>query len=847
MAHDASTIRRRFELRGQVQGVGFRPHVYRLALRHQLAGFVANDSHGAQIEVEGPPDALAAFEHALRHELPPLARITSLTQRDLPLRGEAAFRIHTSEARPDERPEVTPDAATCAACLRELFDPADRRYRYPFINCTNCGPRYSIIRDVPYDRPQTTMAAFAMCPACDREYHDPADRRFHAQPNACPTCGPRVEFVATERRSDEATKRRRGAWASGPCEQRRSDEATRHGGQAARRRGHAFPHSHVPTFPRCHGDAALTAAVAVLDAGGILAVKGLGGFHLACRADDENAVRRLRRRKLRDGKPLAVMVRDLDAARRVCRLTPADEAALASPAAPIVLARKADGRPLAPSIAPGCRDFGVLLPYTPLHHLLFATSAMAGGRHQLGPLVMTSANLAGQPLTYRDDDALVFLGDVADAFLLHNREICRPIDDSVVLTWGEQPMPLRRARGYAPQLIRLDGFAPGQPLAAAGGRRILAVGGELKATVCLLSGGEAILSEHLGDLSHPDAFRHYVDAIERLKQLAGCTPELVACDLHPLYLSTDYARRLGLPVVAVQHHHAHIASVMAEHGEAGPVIGWSCDGTGYGADGAVWGCELLLCERGDYERLGHLEYFPLVGGDRAARETWRPAAALVRAAYGDDWRRAFTAACPHFENPAWLDLFGQQAARGTNAPPTSSLGRVFDAVAFLLGLCDSNRHEAEAAMAVEAAAAEHDAAVEPYDFEVPTADGGFVLSLTPMIRALVAARQAGESAACSAARFHETIARALAELAQRAATACGAKTIALSGGCFANRLLLERVACRLGAARRSPASDAGGLRLLHHRAVPSGDGGLALGQAWVAAWRLLANQRGAGM
>ncbi len=803
MAQDAATIRRRFELRGQVQGVGFRPHVFRLAVRHQLAGFVANDSHGAQIEVEGPPDGLAAFERALQHELPPLARITSLTRRDLPPCGDTAFRINASEARPDERPEVTPDAATCADCLRELFDPADRRYRYPFINCTNCGPRYSIIRDVPYDRPQTTMAVFTMCPACDREYHDPADRRFHAQPNACPACGPQLEFRATERRSDEATK-------------------------GTHDEGHA----------RSRGDAAVVAAVALLDAGGILAVKGIGGFHLACRADNESAVRRLRRRKLRDGKPLAVMVRDVETARRICRLTPADETALTAPAAPIVLVCKADRHGLAPSLAPGCRDFGLLLPYTPLHHLLLATSATGGGRYQLGPLVMTSANLAGQPLTYRDDDALAFLSDVADAFLLHNREIFRPIDDSVVLTWRDRPLPLRRARGYAPRPIRLAGFAPGEPLAAVRDRRILAVGGELKATVCLLGGGEAILSEHLGDLSHPDAFRHYVDAIDRLKQLAGCEPELVACDLHPRYLSTEYARRLGLPVVAVQHHHAHIASVMAEHGEAGPVIGWSCDGTGYGADGAVWGCELLLCERGEYERLGHIEYFPLVGGDLAARETWRPAAALVRAAYGPAWRTVFSAARPAFESGPRSDLFEQQAVRKTNAPPTSSLGRVFDAVAFLVGVCDQNRHEAEGAMAVEATAAEHEAGVEPYDFEVRSDGAGLVLVLAPMIRALVAARQTGESTACSAARFHETIARALAEMARSAAAARGIGTIVLSGGCFANRLLLERVVALLESAGR---------RVLCQRRVPSGDGGLALGQAWVAAWRLRGNERSAGM
>lgn len=806
MTDATALVRRRLDVRGQVQGVGFRPFVYRLAARHGVGGSVANDNNGATIEIEGSPAALAAFERELRAELPPLARITELARRDLPACGETTFRIRASERDAGRRPEVTPDAATCADCRRELLDPVDRRHRYPFINCTNCGPRYSIIRDVPYDRPQTTMAVFRMCPACQREYDDPADRRFHAQPNACAVCGPRLEW--------------RGCGNAAGAE---------HGTRSV------------------HGDDALRAAARLLQESGIVAIKGIGGYHLACRADREEVVRRLRERKLRDGKPLALMVPDLATARRLCRLTPADEEALTSPAAPIVLAPKAEGVAIAPSVAPGCGDYGLLLPYAPVHHLLFAEG--------LGPLVMTSANLAGQPLTYRDEDALRELSDVADAFLRHNREIFRPIDDSVVQTFRGEAVPIRRARGYAPRPIHL-GLAPARGPAP----RVLAVGGELKATVCLLSGSEAILSEHLGDLTRPEAFRHYVEAIGRLKTLCDFAPDAIACDLHPRYLSTEYARRLDWPLIEVQHHHAHIASVMAEWGEPGPVLGLACDGAGFGPDHAVWGCELLRCERGEVERIGHLEYYPLVGGDAAALETWRPAAALLRAALdqghgtsdghagpvpGDGslggspslgdigWQDVLRAAGAASTLPPPSDealaLFERLAGAGAQSPLTSSLGRVFDAVAFLLGLCARNRHEAEAAMAVEAAAGDHAGAAGPYPFDFDERGSVVTLSLRPMFRELIAARQRGESTALVAARFHETLADALAAWVRRADPPGAVATVAVSGGCFANRRLLTRLVERL---------EADGRRVLYHRHVPCGDGGIALGQAWVAAWRL---------
>ncbi|MCK4342069.1 MAG: carbamoyltransferase HypF, partial [Phycisphaerae bacterium] len=742
MSVNPAPIRRRFDLRGQVQGVGFRPYVYRLATTHGLGGHVANNSNGAVLEVEGEPGAVEAFEHDLIRHLPPLAKIADLTRQDLEPLGETTFRIRASQADPERRPEVTPDAATCADCLRELLDPGDRRYRYPFINCTNCGPRYSIIRSVPYDRPRTTMAVFELCPPCAREYGDPADRRFHAQPNACAVCGPRLRLCRVWHRHPAPVWHRHPApvWHRHPAGETAGTEPGRDssaGTEPGRYTSvwHRLPagetagtepgryssvwHRHpagetAGTEPGRYKRTELIAGdpiretARLLDSGQIVAVKGIGGYHLACRADLEEVVRRLRELKLRDGKPLAVMVPDLATARNLCRLTPADEDALTSPAAPIVLARVRDRDALAPSVARGCRDFGLMLPYAPLHHLLFAEG--------LGPLVMTSANLAGQPLTYRDDDALDELADVADAFLLHNREIFRPIDDSVVFTFRDEVVPLRRARGYAPRPLRLAGFGDDEPLRSVRDRKILAVGGELKSTCCLLTGGEAVLSEHLGDLSHPDAFRHFVRAIDRLKALCGFEPDAVACDLHPQYLATEYARGLGLPVIAVQHHHAHVLSVMAEWGEAGPVVGLACDGTGFGPDRAVWGCEVLLCERGEYKRAGHLEYYPLVGGDAAALDTWRPAAALLRAARGSS-----EGAVPSSED---MQVFEQQAAGSINAPPTSSLGRVFDAVSFLLGLCSRNRHEAEAAMALEALAADQPDEVEPYAYMVNSAATG---------------------------------------------------------------------------------------------------------------------------
>lgn len=759
-------------LRGQLQGVGFRPYVYRLAHRHGVGGYVANSSRGVIIEVEGAASAIAAFETDLLALTggPMLAVIDEVSRETLPVLGEATFVIRPSSHAGDDKPEVTPDAAVCSDCLTELFDPTDRRHRYPFINCTNCGPRYSIIRATPYDRPATTMATFTMCPACQSEYEDPLDRRFHAQPNACSACGPTLRLC-------------------------------------------------LPDRSRVDVDPIVDAARRLVD-GEILAVKGIGGFHLACRADSEEVVSRLRERKLRDGKPLAVMIGKADDAGRFAEATRSELDALASASAPIVLMRRRPDCTLAPSVAPNCPNVALMLPYAPHHHLLFAQG--------IPPLVMTSANLSGLPLTYTDDDAFEQLSDVADAFLTHDREIHRPIDDSVVSVFQDRPTPVRRARGYAPRSLWLPIATPTeierQP-------RVLAVGGELKSAVALMFDGKVVLSEHLGDLMRPQTYRSFIAAIDRLKKLYEFEPDVIAHDLHPRYLSTTYATGFGIETTAVQHHHAHIVAVMAEHGLTEPVIGLSCDGTGYGTDAAVWGCEVLRCERHAFDRLGQLEYFPLVGGDAAAVQTWRPAASLAFAALGPAWKTEVGGVFDSVPN-ADLANFESQLSSGVNCPATSSLGRLFDAAAFLLGLCPLNRHEAEAAMALEAAAREE--AAEPFGYEIADEDGYLTIRSAPMIRELIEAIRHGQPEDLLAARFHETVARMLVDAAAGACESSQIGTVALSGGCFANRRLLARVVELL---------ESRNLRVVHPRQAPCGDGGLALGQA-VAATEIIRRREG---
>jgi hydrogenase maturation protein HypF len=743
-----------------VQGVGFRPFVYRLATDLGLGGCVGNDSHGAFIEVEGPAEAVASFAERLQAELPPIARISHLIATPIPTAGQERFEIETSARGATQDAEITPDVGTCADCLSELLNPADRRYRYPFTNCTNCGPRYSIIRGVPYDRPFTTMAAFRMCPACQAEYDNPADRRFHAQPNACPVCGPRV-------------------WLTNSAGIEQAGDPIRKSAE-------------------------------LLLAGQIVAIKGLGGFHLACRADRDEPVLTLRSRKGREAKPLALMVDSLETARKIAEFDDAAVEALLSPERPIVLAPRRADASVSVQVAPGHDHLGIMLPYTPVHHLLFAEGLPA--------LVMTSGNPSEEPLCRDNDEALRRLSTLADAFLLHDRDIERRVDDSVVIALEEKIVPLRRARGHAPAPIALK-MEVAEP--------VLALGGELKSTVCVLAGHNAILSEHLGDLSNAPAYRNFVGTIEQFRKLLRVAPAHVACDLHPDYAATRYAPQLGLPITAVQHHHAHIVSCMADNQITGRVLGIACDGTGFGPDRAIWGCELLACDEAGFERVGHLKYFPLLGGDAAAHQTWRPAAGLLSQSFGADWRRAGAFAFQRVSAEV-LDVAERQLAHApVRAPQTSSLGRLFDAVAFLLGVCDLNRYEAEAAMTLESLARQcPDAEALPY--AVAEREDGLELDVLPAVGEIMERMQSGDTPAELARRFHETLAAMLSEAAVSAARKACLTRAVLSGGCFLNGLLLERLVERLAAA---------GLETYTHSRVPPGDGGLSLGQAVVAASR----------
>jgi len=768
-----ATRRLRLRLAGQVQGVGFRPYAYRLARSMGLTGHVSNDAAGATIEVQGRPRELERFAERLPAELPPLAEVRRCRREAIPtVSGETGFAIRPSTGGEMTDAEVTVDTATCPACLAELSDPADRRYRYPFINCTNCGPRYSIIRRVPYDRPNTTMAEFAMCGYCGGQYTDPSDRRFHAQPIACPACGP-------------------SCWLT--------DAAGR----------------------QVLCDDPIAHAAGMLAEGRIVAVKGLGGFHLACRADDASVVARVRQRKDRDDKPFALMVRDVEQARRVCEVDAGAEAVLTGPLRPILLLPRRPDAPVAEAVAPRLDTLGLMLPYTPLHHLLLARG--------LPPLVMTSGNVSDEPLVTENDDAIARLGRIADAMLLHNRRIERGLDDSVAQWRSGGPVVLRRARGYAPRPLPVTLPPPeaGRPAT------VLAVGAELKSAVCFCRAGRALLSEHVGDLTDGRTYRRFMRTVDDLEALFDLVPDVLAADMHPSYLSTDYARRraagqlAGRPpvgLVRVQHHHAHVVSCLAEHGRTDEVIGIACDGAGYGTDGATWGCEVLRASAAEFERLGHLRCFPLAGGDAAAVETARPAMALLMETFGVGPTR-LPAITGDLAAPEVLDRLIEQLTAGVNCPPTSSLGRLFDAVAALCGVARENRYEGEAPMLLEAAAAI--GVEETYPFAL-TDETPFRIDVRPTIEAVVAEVEGGTAAGTVSARFHNTVAAFLAAAAERARGLTGLGTAALSGGCFANRYLSARLEGLLRAA---------GFEVLAHLQIPCNDGGVALGQAVIAAHR----------
>ncbi|PRI14114.1 carbamoyltransferase HypF [Mycobacterium shigaense] len=751
-----TSVRLRLDIAGVVQGVGFRPAVARIAAGHGLAGCVYNDSGAVHCEFEGAPEAVEAAVSALSADHPPMARIDSIAASRLRPKGESGFRIVASRADDDRRTLVPPDIASCADCLRELRDPGDRRYGHPFITCTNCGPRYTVITDLPYDRPSTTMARFPMCMACSAEYHDPTDRRFHAQTIACTECGPTLSW--------------RGPGA---------------------------------------GLDPLGAAAQAVEDGHIVAIKGIGGFHLACRADNATTVAELRHRKGRPAKPFAVMVANLAAARRLCHVGAAAAELLQSPAAPIVLLPARDDLVLT-GVAPGLSEIGVLLAYSPVHHLLF---------DRLGPvpLVMTSANDNGSPIVFRDCD-LSWIDGLADAVLTHDRPIHVPCEDSVLTVDGEGAVvPIRRSRGYTP----LPVSAP----AAAAASTILATGGDLKTTFCLLSShGHAHMSPHLGDMADPRTQSCFESAAQHLAFMTDCRPRLIACDSHPAYATTRWAKRQDLPVLQVQHHHAHAVSLMAEHGRLGsPMLAVAFDGTGYGADGTIWGGELLMVtDPATFTRVAHLKEFALPGGDDAVRHPARIALDLLHRA-GIEWSPDIPAVGSLSKQAR--HILGQQIPRGIGCVETSSMGRLFDAVASLLGVRQEVTYEGQAAVELEHLARRGEPA--PMDFEVIAG----VLDPTPLITELVRGLRAGTATADLAAGFHAAVIRATAQAVSRAAADIG--TVGLTGGVFVNRVLRDGLRKELRGK---------GFEVLTHTVLPCNDGGLALGQAVIAAHR---HERGA--
>jgi hydrogenase maturation protein HypF len=763
-------VRKGIEVSGIVQGVGFRPHVYRLATERHLAGQIRNNSAGVDIEVQGDSQAVEDFVLRVAAEAPPLARVTEVRVRDLPCNGDSGFRIVESVRGEAVHTLISPDVAICADCLRELFDPSDRRYHYPFINCTNCGPRFTIVRDIPYDRPYTSMAVFPMCAECRAEYDDPLNRRFHAQPNACWKCGPQVELWD---------------WRG----QRRETEDPI--AKAARR----------------------------LRAGAVVAVKGLGGFHLAVDASNRQAVERLRKRKRRVEKPFAIMAPDLARVEELCEVDVTARALLQQAQRPIVLLPRAPRCAVTPAVAPANRDLGVFLPYTPLHHLLLA----AGG---FTALVMTSGNLSEEPIAIANQEAVTRLRGVADYFLVHDRDILLRCDDSVVRSVAGQPRQLRRSRGYVPTPVFLAEELP----------PVLAVGGELKNTVCLTKGRHAFLSQHIGDLENLESYRFFEEAIGHLERILEIEPRIVAHDLHPDYFSTRWAlAQDGMQKVGVQHHHAHVASCMAENGLEGSVIGLALDGTGYGADGHVWGGEVLIADYLDFKRAAHLRYVPMPGGAAAIREPWRMAVSYLAQHFGADFLKLgipFVAGLGKRN----VGLVLRMLERGVNSPLTSSCGRLFDAVAALTGGRDEVNYEAQAAIELEMLARDSESG-ESYPLAILEEGGSWVIDIGPLFEEVLRDLEREVPVPTISRRFHLGLAQVLTEIAVRLRARTGLDRVCLSGGTFQNALLFEHLHGSLVSQ---------GFRVFSQREVPAGDGGLSLGQAMVAAHRVRSQHKSGG-
>jgi hydrogenase maturation protein HypF len=756
---NALAVRRLIHVSGLVQGVGFRPFVYRLASALGLAGSVKNTASGVMIEVQGDTDSVEEFLVRLHREAPPLAQIHDIAREELACVDEEEFCITESHKGEPVHTLISPDVAVCDDCVRELFDPQDRRFCYPFINCTNCGPRFTIVRSIPYDRPGTSMAGFRMCPACQAEYDDPHSRRFHAQPNACPECGPRMELWSRE--------------ALAPS-----------------------------------GSDPIGTAVELLRSGQIGAIKGLGGFHLAADALNAAAIGKLRERKRRVEKPFALMVPDVKTAEEFCEVNEEERRALLSFQKPIVLLRKKKQCAIPEQVAPRIHDLGIFLPYTPIHHLLFRRGGFKA-------LVMTSGNACEEPIAIDNDEAYERLRELADFFLVHDRDILLRCDDSVVRVAGDQIQQVRRSRGFVPAPVLLHKETPG----------ILAVGGELKNTICLAEGRQAFLSQHIGDLENLAGYEFFLEASEYLQKILEIDPKIIAYDLHPGYLSTKWAlQQTSRTLVGVQHHHAHIASCMAENHLDGAVIGLALDGTGYGADGNIWGGEVLVAGYDKFTRAAHLEYAAMPGGEAAIREPWRMAASYLMRSLGAEFRGMNL---PFLEevDPKKIAFALRMIERQVNAPQTSSCGRLFDAVASIAGIRQKVDYEGQAAIELEMAA-DGCGDEDLYHFEIRTADDGFVIDPSAMFRTLAENVLASTPVGVISSRFHNGLAEVLTRSVHLIRERTGLHRVCASGGTFNNRLLLRKLTALL---------EADGFEVFTQRQVPCGDGGLCLGQAMIAA------------
>jgi len=753
----------RVSVQGVVQGVGFRPFIYRLAHQHNLRGWVRNTSGSVEIEVEGDTRCIEGFLKDLEEKAPAMARIGRVETDFQPLKGYTGFEIQSSLSQEGAYQLVSPDIATCQDCRNDIFSSSDRHFHYPFTNCTNCGPRFTIIEDIPYDRSMTTMRKFKMCPECQKEYANPLDRRFHAQPNACPVCGPELELVNGEGNSIKC-------------------------------------------------DDVVKEAASLLKMGKIMAIRSLGGFQLACDATSEEAVNLLRTRKRRPSKPLAIMMTAMDEIEKRCHVTPEESRLLQSPECPIVLLKRKSGlTDIAPAVAPELKYLGVMLPYTPLHHLLMDETGI--------PLVMTSGNLSEEPIAKDNDEALIRLRGIADYFILHNRDIYSRYDDSVYMVEEEIPQVLRRARGYAPYPV----FLPFKS------RQILACGAELKNTFCLTKDEHAFISQHIGDMENEETLEHFENTIELYKKLFRIEPEIVACDMHPDYLSTGYALEAaagqGIILLPVQHHHAHIVSCLTENRAEGPVIGVSFDGTGYGTDGTIWGGEFLIADRRSFERACHLEYVPLLGGEAAIKKPYRMAVSYLLTLLGEDY--PLDGVIPGSVSPSELDLLKQQLRQEFNCPPTSSAGRFFDAVSALLGVRSEVDYEAQAAIELEMLAPDDTDGSDSgsYSFSIDDKNGIRIIRLGEVLSEIIGDMKENVSIPEISLKFHNTIAEIITRTCKIIAGESNIKRVALSGGVFQNRLLSRLTAAAL---RKED------FEVLMHQLIPCNDGGISLGQAVIA-------------